>query len=345
MRDGDWYLGYSPYGNNPGAALTFGRQSYGIDLVSEPTVTFGDADNGDANLPGEDGIRMGRDYKRSATVTFELAVDGVDGPVDRHYPMRPWANGELVGGWTDAEMVKAFANKREGPDSWAGEGVDMLRQVWEAEAVRQSSTRIAWLRHKRAGRIRRLFGRPRKFDVAHSRFERMGYVPCVGEFVSIDGRFYDDDEQSVEMHDYYIGGLAPRPGRPNGWFGVTSQKTATIQAKGRLTTYPRIVIYGPCQNPKVTLSGLWAMQLSTIIATGDYITVDPRPWVRTVIRTTSSGSTSSAADKLTRASPRLAEMKIPPGNWTTSLAYTRATTRLLAGPRVEIYWRDAHAWW
>ncbi|MFF4276115.1 hypothetical protein [Streptomyces sp. NPDC001536] len=349
MRDGEWYLGYSSYDNLPGGALNFGTMASGIYCLTEPDVAFADPDVGDGAMPGEDGIRLGRDYQRAATVTFELGVDGVDGPVDRHYPMRPWARGARIGDWTDIELVMAYANKRGGPWDWASEGVDMLRQVWRADAIRMKPGRVSWLLHRTAGRTRRMYGRPRKFAVSHSRLTKQGYTPVVADFVAVDDRFYDEEEKSAEMWDFYTAGRPSRPWRPilndGETYFTTSKKTATVRQLGRLPTYPVIVIYGPCKNPKVTLApGLWSVQLAMTIAADDYVTIDPRPWARTVIHTKGS-TTASAADKLTRASPRLGAMSIPPGNWTASLSYTRSTSKYLDGPRVELKWRDAFAWW
>lgn len=349
MRDGDWYLGYNSYDNLPGAALTFGREASGIYCLTEPDLMYADPEVGDAGMPGEDGIRLGRDYQRSATVTFELGVDGVDGPVDRHYPMRPWSRGARIGAWTDTEAVMAYAHKQGGPEDWASEGVDMLRQSWRADAIRMKPSRVAWLLHRKAGRTRRLYGRPRKFGVSHSRLTKQGYTPVVADFTAVDDRFYDETEKSEELWDFYLAGRPSRPWRPitndGQLYFKTSQKTALVRQLGRLPTYPVIVINGPCKNPKVTLHPtLWAVQLTMTIAANDHVTIDPRPWARTVIHTKGT-TTLSVADKLTRASPRLGEMTIPPGNWTAQLSYARSSSTYLDGPRVEIKWRDAYAWW
>jgi hypothetical protein len=350
MRNGEWQISYSSYDDRPGATLTFGRQSSGIVCVTDPTITFGDSDLGDAALPGEDGIRLGRDYRKTATVTFELGVDAVDRPVDRHWPWYSHGNGGKIGAWSELEQVQALVNKASmSPEERVSEGVDMLRTVWDAEALRRGSSRIAALLHMKAGRIRRIYGRPRKFEVAHSRLERQGYVPCVADFVSVDGRFYDNTEKTATMWDYYLGSRPTRPGRP-GWFPGggkwenPTRKSVVIEQRGRQSTHPVIVIHGPCKDPKISLGGLWTVQLATTIAEGAFVTIDPRSWVRNVVRT-QGGTTASVADKLTRASPRLAEMTIPPGRWSASLSYIRATTKYLAGPKVEIKWRDAYAWW
>lgn len=344
MRDGEWLLGYSSYDNYPGASLTFGRQSSGIYCLSEPDVSFGDMDLADAALPGEDGIRMGRDYQRQATVQFELGVDGVDGPVDLHW-VRPSAGGRRVGDWTATEAAVAAAIKRDqGPHQWGLDGVNLVRQVWRADSLRGKAGRVAWLVHSAGGRTRQLYGRPRKFAVSHSRFTRQGYTPVVAEFTAVDDRFYDQTEKSEEMYDRRHVTTPPRPGRPEGEYGWASRKTATIRQLGALNTYPYIEIFGPCTNPKVTLGpDLWSVQLSMSIAAGDHVTIDPRPWVRTVTHHKGS-SAVSVADKLTRSSLRLAQMFVPPGTWTASMSYTRLGPGL-AETRVRIAWRDAYAWW
>jgi hypothetical protein len=347
VRDGDWYLGYFTYDDLPGAALYFGRMEHGIYCLSEPDVRFTDPEVGDAALPGEDGIRLGRDYQRSATVTFELGVDGVKGPVDRHYPKRPWSGGQRIGQWADGDWELVRTRVPGGPEKWAADGLAMLRQVWRADSIRMKPSRVAWLEHMVAGRRRRLYGRPRKFEVAHSRLLKQGYVPVVAEFTALDDRFYDSYESSVEMWDYWTGGYYPRPGRP--WGGGTppfasSMKRVSLNVEGHVPTYPWIVIHGPCKNPKVTISGLWSAQLAMTIPAGDTVTIDARPWMRTVLWDKGS-STASVADKLTRSSGRLGAMALPPGYWTATLSYTRSSTKYAEGPRVQIIWREAYGGW
>ncbi|MEU6460343.1 hypothetical protein [Streptomyces sp. NPDC046976] len=347
MRDGDWLLGYSSYDNYPGASLTFGREDSGLYCLGEPDVSFGDMDLADAPLPGEDGIRMGRDYQRNATVTFELGVDGNAGPVDLHWPMRPWKSGNPVGGWASTEAVLAAWNKRDqGPYQWGLDGLNMLRQVWRADALRGGAGRAGWLVHGTAGRTRQLYGRPRKFAVSHSRLSRQGYTPVVCEFAAVDDRFYEQEEKDVELYDHRLGVQPPRPGRTSGaGWTFDSKKSATFQQKGTENTYPYIQFYGPCKNPKLTVGpSLWAVQLSVSIAAGDHVTIDARPWMRTAIHY--QGATSkSVADKLTRSSPRLSQMFIPPGYWSASMSFSALGSHVITGPRLRMAWRDAYSWW
>lgn len=347
MRDGDWYISYSSYDNYPGALLHFGREDAGIYCLSEPDIAFADIDDADTALPGEDGVRMGRDYQRSATATFELGVDGSHTLIDRHWPLRP-GPGDQAGNWSEMEAALAFVKKYgQGPAVRGLDGVNLLRQAWRADAIRGKAGRISVLAHKTAGRTRRLYGRPRKFAVSHSRLASQGYTPVVADFVAVDDRFYDETEQQAELYDHKAATLPWRPGRgappiPQ----YTSKKTVEFQQKGTVSTFPYIDVYGPCKNPKITINkDLWAVQLGMTIAAGDYVRIDPRPWARTVMLYSGSSS-KSVADKLTRASPLLRQMFIPPGRWSASLSYTSALPApTMDGPRILINWRDAFNWW
>ncbi|MER7937946.1 hypothetical protein [Streptomyces sp. NPDC094471] len=348
MNEGEWNLSYSAQDNYPGANLTFGLLASGIYTLSEPDAVFGDMDTADSPMPGEDGIRMGRDYQRNATLTFELGIDGSHGLVDLHWPRRPSGqSSQGIGGWTEQERIQALLRKRDQSAHQRGlDGVGMARQVWRADALRGKAGRVSSLRHTFGGRTRRVFGRPRKFAVPKSSLTRQGYTPAVADFVTVDDRFYDDTQKSEEMYDHRSVALPWRPGQaPQPQWLFLSKKTTTIKHYGEVATYPYIDIYGPCKDPKVTIASLWSVQVSLTIADGAYVRIDPRPWARTVTLVT--GSTSKpVADKLTRASGRLSGMFLPPGSWTASMAYTRTVNpNLVAGPRVNIFWRDAFSWW
>ncbi|WP_030777673.1 hypothetical protein [Streptomyces sp. NRRL S-920] len=351
MRSGEWYLGYYSYNHLPGAALHFGTQASGMYCLSEPEVKLAELEVGDQPLPGEDGNRLGRDYQRSASVTFELGVDAVDAPVDRHYPVPYWMiKDRRIGDWVDNEAYLNLLKKKGSSAEWVQDGVAMLRQVWRADPIRMRPTRVAWLVHNSAGRTRRLYGRPRKFDVVHSRFAARGYVPVICEFQAIDDRFYDEEEQVREMWDMSGFHIPWRPGRPwwgdalPPWMTQPVRKTVAIQHAGRIATQPVIEIKGPCTAPRIEFQNLWAVKLNMTIKQGESVEIDARPWSRTVLLTKHDGSQSSVADKLTRSSPRLADMTIPPGIWGAHLTYTRVDKRG-PGPNVQIRWRNAHTWW
>ncbi|MGW0562959.1 hypothetical protein ACWDZ4_20625 [Streptomyces sp. NPDC003016] len=347
MRDGEWYLGYSARGALPACELTFGRTSSGIYCLEEPGIKYAEPDTADANLPGENGVRMGRDYQRGTTVTFQLGVDTVDAPTDGFHFVFPSGGGRYPIGQGTSQWLAGPATP-ERRAMWNAEGVGILRQAWRGDSVRSRSGAAAWLRHKKAGRIRQLYGRPRNFDVVHSRFSDQGYTPVLCDFESVDDRFYDAEEQTEELHGRHLVMPRPsRPGRPGDYggdaaWGWEEKRTTSLHVRGRVETYPVIVLHGPGRNLKVTISDLWAVQLNTDIPNGQHVTIDSRPWKRTVLRSTGS----SVADKLTRSSPRLAEMMLHPGFHLAKLNYAvLPSDKSPNGPRVEIKWRNAHAYW
>ncbi|MEU5748244.1 hypothetical protein ABZ804_22230 [Streptomyces sp. NPDC047726] len=348
MADGDYRLVYASYESLPGAALTFGRVSSGIYTLKHPTITFADPEIGDQPMPGEDGVRQGRDYQRAASATLELGVDTVDAPAVRKYPPALiTAPGQIIGNWPDNPLLLAQLKRTGTPESWNRDALAMLRQVWRADSLRGGPSRLGYLSRTAAGRTRRMYGRPRDFGTGSEDLTAQGYTPVVAKFTAVDDKFYDDTAKTEELWDVYQGGSPPRPGRPdwNPWPEQVSKRTAPLMVAGDLPTHTAITIYGPCTNPKVTISGLWAVQLSLTLVADEYVTINAYPWARTVTKWAANGATSSVADKLTRASPRLAKMTLVPGRLQAQLSYSPVTTLRLKGPRVKIEWRDAYAYW
>ncbi|MFJ2225527.1 hypothetical protein ACIOFY_36495 [Streptomyces anulatus] len=350
MANGDLHLQYQSYNSLPGADLTFGRVESGIYCLTKPSITFGDPEIGDRELPGEDGIRMGRDYQRSASVTMELGVDTVDYPAVRWWPANMLGGtGRLIGSWPKNPLfLELLKNAGGTPESWNIDAVAMLRQVWRADSLRDGAGRIAALTYTRAGRARRLYGRPRNFEIASEKLTAQGYTPVIAKFTAVDDRFYSSAQKEEELWDYYRVGTAPRPGRP-GWPPVPeweTKRTATLALSGDLPVHPSITIYGPCTNPKVTITGLWSVELALTLKAGEYVIIHAQPWARTVTKYTAAGtSAGSVADKLTRASPRLAKMVLPPGRLQAQLSHSRGGLTPRQGPRVKITWRDGFGSW
>ncbi|MEU6632815.1 hypothetical protein ABZ905_31715 [Streptomyces parvus] len=350
MADGDLHLAYSSYNSLPGSDLTFGRVESGIYCLTKPAVTFGDPEIGDQDLPGEDGVRMGRDYQRSASVTLELGVDTVDYPAVRWYPPTMLGGtGRLIGSWSKNPMLLELLKNAGGTrESWNVDAVAMLRQVWRADSLRRNAGRVAALTYTRAGRSRRLYGRPRNFEIGSERFTAQGYTPVIAKFTAVDDRFYSATAKEEELWDYYRLSLSSRPGRPS-WPPPPInevRRTATLSLSGDLPVHPSITIYGPCTNPKVTIVGQWSVQLALTLKVDESVVISAQPWARTVTKYTASGtSAGSVADKLTRASPRLANMTLPPGRLQAQLSHSKTGLTPRQGPRVKIAWRDAFGSW
>lgn len=309
LREGEWNLSYSANGVHPAANFTFGTIESGYYLLEPYEITYADVDAGDTPMPREDGARFGEDFRGQATITFEVGVDTVDD-----------APNQL--GRHDANL----------------NAVSVMGQAWDGKAVRKRMATPAVLRTTQGGRPRRFYGRPRKFAPASSKLTRQGYTPVACTFVCLDSTAYDDTERSVRVD------LNPPPHR--GLVGLlTTPLTMTGQGAtkvpgevligGQRPTWPVIRIYGPISNPACEVVGSWKAAFTDLtLAAGQYVTIDPRPWVRTVLR----NSGASVAGSLTRSSPRLIDMLLPVGRHDFILRGTDATGLSY----MTVAWRDAY---
>lgn len=310
LREGEWNLSYSSNGVLPGANFTFGTIESGYYLLEPYEITYADGEAGDVPMPQEDGVRFGQDYRGQATITFEVGVDTVDNastPLERHR-----------------------ANL---------EAVSAMLQAWDGEAVRQRFATPAVLRTTQGGRSRRFYGRPRKPAPAGSRLTRQGYTPVVCTFVCVDSTVYDDVEQVVRVNlvppDHH--GLVGPLTTPLTMTGEGAGKIAgDFTVGGTKPAWPVITIYGPITNPVCEVVGRWKAGLNITLGAGERVVIDPRPWVRTVMR----NGNASVAGLLTRGTPRLKDMRLPLGRQDFVLRGTDPTGTAY----MTVAWRDAYAY-
>lgn len=310
LREGEWNLSYGANGVLPGASFTFGTIESGYYLLDPYEITYGETDAGDVPMPQEDGVRLGQDYRGQATITFEVGVDTVD----------------------DSPTILG----RHGANLGA---VSTMLQAWDAEAVRRRFATPAVLRTTQGGRARRFYGRPRKPAPAGSRLTRQGYTPVVCTFVCVDSTAYDDVEQNVRIglvppdHHGLVGPLTT----PLTMTGEGSGKVAgEVTVGGTKPAWPVITINGPITNPVCDIVGRWKAGLDMTLGVGERVVIDPRPWVRTVMR----NGNASVAGLLTRGTPRLKDMKLPLGRQDFVLRGTDATGSAF----MTVAWRDAYAY-
>jgi hypothetical protein len=188
------------------------------------------------------------------------------------------------------------------------------------------------------GRSRRWYGRPRQSAPAASKLTRQGYTPVVASFFAVHTGSFDDVEQSVRVD------MAPPPHRgirgplkvPLTMVGEGAARTpGEIVVGGNRATWPVITIAGPISQPVCELVGRWKLQLNLTLKAGERVTIDPRPWARTVLR-----GNASVAGLITRSSPLLEDLLIPPGRQDFILRGTDAT----ATAYMTVAWRDAYAY-
>ena len=274
---------------------TFGTGA--SEVFNRTTPDLGDVEirHSDAARPRGDGVNFGQDFRGNRTIAFDLGVQG---------------SGEVA--------VRA--------------SMAALSTAWRADVIRAAPGVAAEMRMRYRGQERVVFGRPRRFAATLAEAKR-GFASAVADFVCADDRFY-----SVENH---AAAVAIEPPLGGGLLAPLSAPLATTESSDRsagftveseLPAWPVITVFGPITNPRVAVTGLWAIEVNTTLAEGEALVIDTQPWARTVLV-----GTGSRAGSLTRASTRLANASLPPGAYEFSLSGISAPGTAVA----LIRWRDA----
>jgi hypothetical protein len=303
MRNGQWRLQYDDSGVNPAADLTFGTIDTHYDLMQAPDIAFSDYVTGDVSLAMEDGIRFGQDFSQYNTITFNVNVDAA-GHADPH--------GTVLA------------------------RTSTLRRVWDAEAVRTVPGKVATLDAFYAGRLRRVYGRPRRFAPGALNLAPQGHIPVLMDFTTVDDRFYGTSEfvritrsgkvTGTALHSRLAGRLKSGGGRV---------RAASVVIGGDRPTIPIVTFHGACTNPKVVIGNSFTLALNATLGAGGRVTIDPRPWARTVL----TGGGQNWAGKLTATSTRLAACQLDNGRHTV----TFTTSGGAPNAYVTVTWRDAYS--
>lgn len=253
---------------------------------------------GDRDTPGADGAQFGIDYQDGRTVSMDLWTD-------TH---------------TGAEARQALA---------------VLRREWSADTARATSRAVVPLRFRMPDcDTVVVYGRPRRWTPGSQRTRDLGVVDVVADFRTADRLFYSDVERSIQLSLVTSGGggitwpiVWPVTWAPSG----RSRQDAAVNW-GDSPTWPVITISGPVAQPEVEFLGTdRRVRLDMSIPHDRTISIDTRPWARTVLR----DDGASFAGQLRGA--MLADLQLPVGQ--TTVAY-RGTD--LSGQSVcTISWRDA----
>ena len=243
-------------------------------VVTRFEIPGADVRAGDLDVPGGDGRTFGYDYLGGRSLSFELAVNAVDGPSARA--------------------------------AWAA-----LATHWRATPTRLTPREVVPLRWRRHGAPTVLvYGRPRQLDTVNEAILDRGTIALTGTFETADDLFYDDVEQAVTLDLLpQIGeGLILPFTLPAVLTALGDSDTTTLTNTGTGTAWPVITFSGPITNPGVE----WVehgtrVQLITTLAYDQTATIDTRPWARTALR--SDGASLAG----TLRGPALDELAIPPG--------------------------------
>lgn len=255
-----------------GQGYTFGRDRDA--LVTK--ATFGDPAviTNDSPAPRSDGVYFGRDYRGGRTVTFEGSVLTDPGPTA------------------------------------ALDALGDLESAWLADDVRTTPSATAVLRMRRGGRLRRVYGRPRRF-AATSGYSARGWVPYTADFTTIDHLYYADTE-NVLVVPYVPASLGGLIGPLTGPWTAATRGTASghLIVGGTRPAWLGWGVHGPITNPSIEVVGRWSATLDVDVAYDQTIWVRPAPWERSVRRVNDGANFSG---KFTADSVRLSQMRVPPG--------------------------------
>lgn len=281
---------------------------FGRDLPIEVTVfdiAGAEAQVGDLDLPGQDGTVFGRDTKSGSELTLELSVNARDPEAAKHE-------------WSE------------------------LGTRWDAATVRSRARRVVPLRIRTPGdRIVLVYGRPRSLERTSTlALMKVGRIDGVATFQAADAYFYDDTGTNGEGGAHSITLTLVASGGsgiewPVTWpivWGSQGVRQDAVVNRGDSPSWPVITFHGPVANPSIELVGTGrALRLDTTLTFDRSITIDTRPWARTILR----DDGASFAGVARGAS--LAEFQLPVGQ--TTLAYRG--TDMSGQSRCVVSWRNA----
>jgi hypothetical protein len=213
--------------------------------------------------------------------------------------------------------------------------LEELRTAWMAKDVIETPGRMSVLRYRVGDRVRRTYGRPRKWAAPPSNRILGGYVPITATFDNVDHLLYDDnlDTTTIPFVATSEGGFIfpvtfPVETLPAG------QREGSIYVGGTVPTYPVIRFNGPITNPYLQCGSQWRVQLNMAIAVDQYVEIDTRPWKLSILRQ----GLHSEAGKLSRRT-WLKDVILRPGPQELALGGTSAEGTGSA----TVSWRSAYA--
>lgn len=307
MGNGTWNIAYDAHKSYGSQNFDFGTQDTGIVLPAPPDIVFPDMTLDDAPLPLEDGVRFGRDTAGGTTLTFTANV--------------------LTG--------------KPGHDNEASSHVALnrFRKVWDAAGLRNTPGAVATLSSKYGGVKRYMFGRPRRWAPGTGAATPQGVTPVVFDFQCADSYFYDA-QQAVSS----TARRANLEAAGDVTFGVGGSVFANrlkwsfkIHVDGSHATQPVIVINGPIRNPTVRFGDAFTVALNMTISDSAQVTIDPRKWVRTVLR----HDGASVANALDRSSATMQQMVLTPDTYVVTVAGHGING---GATNVTVKWRDAYSY-
>lgn len=231
----------------------------------------------DVDNPGNGATLMGRDVLKGSTFTWQL-----------------------------------FANRDS--EETAAQAIADLGKIWLNRKKAREPGVYSIIRYAMAGRVRRVYGRPRRWGTTMTNQILSGMVPITCDFQRVDPLFYDDSPEidTLDMISLSEGGITfpvvfPAASVPSG------SNEGEIWVSGDEPTWPIIRFTGPIINPELTTPA-WTLKLNTTILDGNWIEIDTRPWVMSV-KNQAGYSVAGLLDPRTRFS----KMSLEPGHYSLAM--------------------------
>lgn len=213
-----------------------------------------------------------------------------------------WDPGETT--WHEQDSVnsrrgtRAFGRDVKAAKTWlweshvdrdeVDEAVDTLERfsdAWSPEDLMEDPGKQTALRYSIAGRVRRIYGRPRRFAAPPTNRILGGFVPVTHDFALVDGYTYDDAESSALVPFNSLvseGGFTFPATFPLVTTASEGIGSTQLVIGGKARAYPIIRFNGPWTNPSIVTPD-WELSWLSDLAAGEWVEIDTRPWVLTVL--------------------------------------------------------------
>jgi len=247
--------------------------------------------------------------------------------------------------------TRIFGTDRRTPPTWsfdlytdvetpeaALEWAQNMEEVWDAEGLRRTPNAVVALRYKIAGRIRRVYGRPRDFTPIPT-YVRTGRVHMAADFALAENTFYDDTEDTLTVRtDPTVGGQTTGFTFPVtfpltiGGYREQAARTEIAQVYGKRPTWVDLTITGPTIDPWVRIGDLrWALRGE--LGNGETLTLSGKPWQQGIF-----GLDDTPRPGLLDPRARLSQLRIKPGTYPVSFGGYDPT----GSSKATLAWRSAY---
>lgn len=225
-----------------------------------------------------------------------------------------------------------FTNKDDDVEALAA--LSPLVSAWRAQDVRNTPGAVLALRYQHGGRVRRVYGRPRRWATVPGTKIITGNIGIQADFVTADALHYNDTPETVTLALTADpeGGVVFPATFPLLFAGTEQARPGLLTGGGDAPAPIVARIDGPVVGPRLEFPG-WVIDLPGYnLPEGQWIDIDTNPWAMTVLR----NGVSSVAGALSRFS-RLGNARIAPEGGEIVFSGTSAT----GTAQCAVSWRPA----